>query len=99
MNNEIYIILPVFCLSVWHSIDSAPGPDTDLIPVSLEPDWSEPNILGTNFPENLSVAKLPIEKNMPPMLFYWKNWAQFVFMFETQSYCESKVPNAGVTLL
>jgi hypothetical protein len=44
------------------------------------------------------VAKLPTEKNIPLMLFYGKNLAQFVLMFETQSYCESEVPNAGVTL-
>jgi hypothetical protein len=51
-----------------------------------------------NFPEKWPVAKLPKEKNVPQMLFYGKNLAQFVFMFETQSYCESEVPNAGVTL-
>jgi hypothetical protein len=44
------------------------------------------------------VAKLPTEKNMPLMLFYGKNLAQFVLMFETQSYCESEAPNAGVML-
>jgi hypothetical protein len=44
------------------------------------------------------MAKLPTEKYVPPMLFYGKNLAQFVFTFETQSYCESEVPNAGVTL-
>jgi hypothetical protein len=44
------------------------------------------------------VAELPTEKNMPPMLFYGKNLAKFVLMFETQSYCESKVPYAGVML-
>jgi hypothetical protein len=44
------------------------------------------------------MAKLPIEKNVLPMLFYGKNLAQFVFMFETQSYCELEVPNARVTL-
>jgi hypothetical protein len=43
------------------------------------------------------MAKLPMEKNMPLMLFYEKNLAQFVFMFETQSFSESEVPNAGVT--
>ncbi len=41
------------------------------------------------------MAKLPTEKNVPPMLFYGKNLAQFVFMFETQSYCELEVPIAG----
>jgi hypothetical protein len=44
------------------------------------------------------VAKLPTEKNVPPMLFYGKNLAQFIIMFETQSYYESEVLNAGVTL-
>jgi hypothetical protein len=44
------------------------------------------------------MAKLPTEENVPPMLFYGKNLAQFVFMLETQSYCESEVPNAEVTL-
>jgi hypothetical protein len=45
------------------------------------------------------VVKLPTENNKPLMLFYEKNLAQFVLMFETQSYCEPEVPNAGVTLL
>ncbi len=38
-----------------------------------------------------------MEKNVPPnvSLFNGKNLAQFVFMFETQSYCESEVPNEG----
>jgi hypothetical protein len=44
------------------------------------------------------VAELPTEKNMPPMLFYGKDLAKFVLMFETQSYCELEVPNAVVTL-
>jgi hypothetical protein len=44
------------------------------------------------------MAKLPIEKNVPQMLFYGKNLAQFVLMFETQSYCESEVPNAALAL-
>ncbi len=47
------------CLSVWTSIDSAPGPDTDMRPVSLEPAWSEGGPLGSNFPEKWPVAKLP----------------------------------------
>jgi hypothetical protein len=44
------------------------------------------------------MAKLPTEKYVPPMPFYGKNLAQFVFTFEAQSYYESEVPNAGVTL-
>jgi hypothetical protein len=34
-DNNLYYITRI--LSVWHSIDSAPGRDTDLRPVSLEP--------------------------------------------------------------
>jgi hypothetical protein len=43
------------------------------------------------------VAILSKKNIMPLMLFYGKNLAQFVFMFETRSYCESGVPTAGVT--
>jgi hypothetical protein len=43
------------------------------------------------------VAKLTTEKYVPSMLFYGKNLAQFVFMFEKQSYGESEVRNEGVT--
>jgi hypothetical protein len=43
------------------------------------------------------VAELSTEKNIPPMLFYGKNLAKFVLMFETQSNCELEVPNAGIT--
>ncbi len=38
----IYIILPIFCVSVRHSIDSAPGRDTELRLISLEPASPEP---------------------------------------------------------
>ncbi len=85
-------------LSVWHCIGLAPGPDTDLRPVSLEPAWSEPAILGRNFPEKRPVVKLPTEKNVYQCFSMGKNSVQFVFMLETQSYCELEVPNAGVTL-
>ncbi len=44
--------------------------------------------LKNNFLEKWPVVKLPTEKNVPQMLFYMKNLAQFVFMSETQSYCE-----------
>ncbi len=50
-----------------------------------------------NFLEKRSVAKLPKEKNVTTMLFYVKNLAQFVFIFETQSYRELKVSNARIT--
>jgi hypothetical protein len=66
--------------------------------VSLEPVWPEGCPSKYNFPEKRPVAKLPTEKNVPSMLFYGKILAQFVFMFETQSYCESEIPYAGVTL-
>jgi hypothetical protein len=39
-----------------------------------------------NVPEKWPGGKLPKEKNVSPMLFYGKNLAQVVFMFETQSY-------------
>jgi hypothetical protein len=68
-------------LPVWHSIDSAPGLDTDLRPVSLEPAWPEPALLGKNFPEKWPVAKLPKKNYMPLMLFYDKILVSFVFMF------------------
>jgi hypothetical protein len=88
--HPIYIILPVFCLSVhlsvWHSIDSAPGRDTDLKPVPLEPAWPEPAILGKNFPEKWPVAKLPKKNVMLLMLFYGKNIGLFVLTFEKQSF-------------
>jgi hypothetical protein len=74
------------CVCVWHSIGSAPGRDTDLIPVSLEPVWPEPAILGKNFPEKWPVAKLPKKNFMPLMLYYGKNIGLFVLMFEKQSF-------------
>jgi hypothetical protein len=70
------------CVCVWHSIGSAPGRDTDLRPVSLEPAWPEPAILGKNFPEKWPVAKSRGKKFTTVMLFYGKNLAHFVFIFE-----------------
>ncbi len=46
-------------MSVWPFIGSAPGPDTDIRPVSLEPTWPEEGPLGNYFPDNWPVAKLP----------------------------------------
>jgi hypothetical protein len=43
------------------------------------------------------VAELPTKKYVPPMLFYGKNLAQFVFMFERQSYSEKEVRDEKVT--
>jgi hypothetical protein len=43
------------------------------------------------------VAELPTKKYVPPMLFYDKNLAQFVFMFERQSYSEKEVRDEMVT--
>ncbi len=47
------------CLSVWTSIVSAPGPDTDMRPVSLERAWPEGGPLENNFSEKWPVAKSP----------------------------------------
>ncbi len=95
---EIYIYnTQNLCVWVWPPFFSAPSHDRNSRPVSLEPVWPEECPSKNNFPEKRPVAKSPTEKNVPPMLFYGKNFAQFVFMFETQSYWESKVPNAGVT--
>jgi hypothetical protein len=60
-NNLIYNIQKCLsvCLSVWTFIGSAPGPDTDIRPVSLEPAWPEGGPLGNYFPENWPGAKLP----------------------------------------
>ncbi len=60
------------CLSVWTFIGSAPGPDTDIRPVSLEPAWLEGGPLRNNFPSKWPVAKLPNKNVMPLMLFYGK---------------------------
>jgi hypothetical protein len=37
--NNLYYNTRILCVCVWHSIGSAPGRDTDLRPVSLEPAW------------------------------------------------------------
>ncbi len=74
------------CVCVWHSIGSAPGRETDLRPVSLEPAWPEPAILGKNFPEKWPVAKSRGKKLTTVMLFYGKNIGLFVLMFEKQSF-------------
>jgi hypothetical protein len=73
-------------LSVWHYIDSAPGCDTDLRLVSLEPAWPEPAILGKNFSEKWPMAKLSKKNFMPLMLFYGKNIGLFVLMFESNHF-------------
>ncbi len=53
--------------------------------------------LKNKFPEKWPVAELPTKKYVPPMLFYDKNLAQFVFMFERQSYSEKEVRDEMVT--
>ncbi len=58
------------CVCVWHSIGSAPGHDTNLRPVSLEPSGPEPAIFKKYFPEKWPVAKLPNKNAMQLMLFY-----------------------------
>jgi hypothetical protein len=81
-NLLIYIYIyntRILCVCVWHSIGSAPGRDTDLRPVSLEPAWPEPAILGKNFPEKWPVAKSRGKKFTTVMLFYGKNLAHFLF--------------------
>ncbi len=60
-------------MCVWHSIGSAPGHDTDLRPVSLEPAWPEPANLRKKFPEKWPVAKSRGKKFTTVMLFYGKN--------------------------
>jgi hypothetical protein len=39
-------------MSVWTSIGSAPGPDTDMRLVSLEPAWLKGDNCGIIFPKN-----------------------------------------------
>ncbi len=46
-------------MSVWTFIGSAPGPDTDIRPVSLEPAWPEGGPLENKFSEKWPIAKLP----------------------------------------
>jgi hypothetical protein len=46
-----YLYYNTYSVCVWHSIGSAPGRDTNLRPVSLEPSGSEPAIFQKNFPE------------------------------------------------
>jgi hypothetical protein len=47
------------CLCVWSAIDSAPGHDTDMRPVSLDSIGPE-DVEGENFfSEKWTVAKLP----------------------------------------
>jgi hypothetical protein len=70
------------CVCVWHSIGSAPGRDTNLRMVSSEPSRPEPAIFEKNFPEKWPVAKSRGKKFMTSMLFYGKNLAHFVFIFE-----------------
>ncbi len=86
----LFVCVTALFISLWHDRYSRP--------VWLESVWPEGCPSKNNFPERWPVAKLLTEKNVPPVLFYVINWAQFVFMFETQSYCESEVPNADVTL-
>jgi hypothetical protein len=94
---NIIHILSLFGLCVT-AFFLSPRHDRNSRLVSLEPVWLEKCPSKNNFPEKWPVAKLPTEKNVLPMLFYGKNLALFVFMFETQSYCKSKVPNAGFAL-
>jgi hypothetical protein len=70
------------CVCVWHSIGSAPRRDTNLRMVSLEPSGPEPAIFEKNFPEKWPVAKLRGKEFTTSMLFYGKNIAYFVFIFE-----------------
>jgi hypothetical protein len=49
-------------MCVWHFIDSAPGHNTDLKPVSSEPVWHGGGHRVKNFCEKWPVAKLPLEK-------------------------------------
>ncbi len=95
----IYIILsPSVCVCVCvTALFLSPWHDRNSRPVSLESVRFEEYPSKNNFPEKWPVAELLTEKKVPPMLFYGKNLAQFVFMFETQSYCESEVLNPGVT--
>jgi hypothetical protein len=52
--------------------------------------------LKRKFPLKVNSSKITEKNYMPPMLSYGKNLAQFVLMFETQSYCETEVRNEGI---
>ncbi len=55
---------------MWPFIDSAPEHHTDLRPVSLEPVWHGGRQRLKKFFEKWPVAKLPLKKAAPSMLFY-----------------------------
>ncbi len=78
-SSTIYIILPVFCLSVWHYIDSAPGRDTDLRPVSLEPARTGPTIFGKKFSRKVTSGQITEEKLYDTNGFLWEKYRAFCF--------------------
>jgi hypothetical protein len=59
-------------MSVCPAIDSAPGHNRKMRPLSLEPEGPDGVQSGQNFTEKWPVAKLPKIKVMPLMLFYGK---------------------------
>jgi hypothetical protein len=61
------------CLSVCPAINSAPGHDRDMRPVSLEPEGPDGVQREQNFTEKWPVAELPKIEFTPLMLFYGKN--------------------------
>ncbi len=64
----------ILILCVWSFIDSAPGHDIDLRPVSLEPVWHGGGHRLKIFSEKWPVAKLPIKIDKSPMLSYGKSF-------------------------
>jgi hypothetical protein len=78
----IYIIISVFCVCVcvWHSIGLAPGRDTNLRMVSLEPSRPEPAIFEKNFPEKWPVAKSR-GKSLRLQYFSMQKFSAFCFHF------------------
>ncbi len=69
-------------MSVCRIIDSAPGIDTALKPVSLRSVWPEGKKREKKFPEKWSVAKLSKIKAQPLMLLNGKILYIYLFYFE-----------------
>ncbi len=88
-SNPVYTNYP-YSVCVWPPFFSTPRHDRNSRLVSLEPVWPE-ECLSTNiFSKKWPMAKLPTEKNVPPMLFYGKNLALFVSLYEKQTFRKSQ---------
>jgi hypothetical protein len=59
----LYLFESVACLSVSTFIVSIPEHDTDLRPISLEPEWPQEKTFENNFPEKWAVRKMSESPN------------------------------------